>query len=247
MAEIIADTSEINLADVAAIICAELRSENKSGAAVLHHAMAAGDALNIAQANLHRTNLTWKRWLRENCLISVRTALVRQQLARHREAIETEIQKAGDYFSIRAALRKITKKSSNKPKPPADVTSFLSIWRKADHQTRVAVLDAIGSEGLLGALSQQLRREIERRVLNKHHKASATTNGKFNEQAAAALRQVLSMQKTAKDKSTTAMGVVSGLNMINNLLTKDGVDLNNIVGLEIDMQATVVKPTKRAA
>src|SRR5262249_42500685 len=130
---------------------------------------------------------------------------------------------------------------------PADVTSFLSIWKKADHQTRVAILDAITAEGLLGALSQQLRREIERRVLNKHHKASANTNGKFNEQAAAALRQALSMQKTTKDNNTTAMGVAANLNMINNLLTKDGVDLNNIVGLVIDMQATVARPTKKAA
>jgi len=61
------------------------------------------------------------------------------------------------------------------------------------------------------------------------------------------LRQALSMQKTTKDKNTMAMGVAASLNMINNLLIKDGVDLNNIVGLVIDMQATVVKPTKKAA
>ena len=250
MPEVIADTPEINLADVAVTICAELRSENKSGAAVLHHAMNAGDALNLAHANQHLTNLTWKQWLRQNCFISVRTAFVRQQLARHRDEIEAEIQRVGDYFSIRAALRKITKtkkKSPDKPKPPTDVTSFLSIWRKADHQTRVAIFDAIGIDGLLGALSQKLRRDIEDRVLNRHHKASAKNNGKFNEQAAAALRQALSMQKTTKDKNTTAMGVAASLNMINNLLSKDGVDLNNIVGLVIDMQATVVKPTRKAA
>jgi len=250
MPEIIADNPEVNLADVAATICAELRSENKSGAAVLHHAMNAGDALNLAQANQHLTNLTWKQWLRQNCFISVRTAFVRQQLARHRDEIEAEVQRVGDYFSIRAALRKITKtkkKSSDKPKLPPDVTSFLSIWRKADHQTRVAIFDAIGIDGLLGALSQKLRRDIEDRVLNRHHKASAKNNGKFNEQAAAALRQALSMQKTTKDKNTTAMGVAASLNMINNLLSKDGVDLNNIVGLVIDMQATVVKPTRKAA
>jgi hypothetical protein len=73
------------------------------------------------------------------------------------------------------------------------------------------------------------------------------TNGKFNEQATAALRQALSMQKTTKDKNTAAMGVATSLNMINNLLSKDGADLNNIVGLVIDMQATVVKPAKKAA
>ena len=250
MPEIIADNSAVNLADVAVTICAELRSENKSGAALLHHAMAAGDALNLAQANLHKTNLTWKQWVRENCFIDWRTARVRQQLANHREEIEAEIQKAGDYFSIRAALRKITKpkkKSSDKPKLPPDVSSFLSIWRKADHQTHVAILDAIGIDGLLGALSQKLRRDIEDRVLNRHHKASAKTNGKVNGQAAAALRQALSMQKTTKDKNTTAMGVAASLNMINNLLIKDGVDLNNIVGLVIDMEATVAKPTRKAA
>jgi hypothetical protein len=97
------DNTDVNLAELAATINAELRSESKSGAALLHHAMNAGDALNLAQANQHKTNLTWKRWLRENCLISVRTAFVRQQLARHRQEIEAEVQRAGDYFSIRAA------------------------------------------------------------------------------------------------------------------------------------------------
>jgi hypothetical protein len=250
MPEIITDNPAVNLAVVAATICTELQNEKKVGAALLHHALAAGDALNLAQANLHKTNLTWKQWLRENCFVSVRTAFVRQQLANHRKEIEAEVQRVGDYFSIRAALRKITKtkkKSSDRPKLPPDAASFLSIWKKADHQTRVAILDAIGGEGLLGALSQQLRREIERRVLNKHHKASAKTNGKFNEQAAAALRQALSMQKTTKDKNTTALGVVGALNMINNLLIKSGIDLNNIVGFEIDMDATVAKPTKKAA
>ena len=62
MPDIIADNSTVNLADVAATICAELRSETKSGAAVLHHAMNAGDALNLAKANQHKTNLTWKQW-----------------------------------------------------------------------------------------------------------------------------------------------------------------------------------------
>ena len=250
MPDIIADNPEVNLADVAATIRTELQNEKGAGAALLRSAMAAGDALNLAQANLHKTNRSWESWLRENCLISTRTAEVRQQLANHRAEIEAEVQRVGDYFSIRAALRKITKtkkKSSDKPKLPPNVTSFLSIWKSADHQTRVAILDAIGGEELLGALSQQLRREIERRVLNKHHKASAKTNGKCNEQAAAALRQALSMQKTTKDKSTTAMGVATSLNMINNLLIKDGVDLNNIVGLVIDMQATVAKTTKKAA
>jgi hypothetical protein len=250
MPEVIADTPEVNLVDVAATIRAELRNETKAGAAVLHHAMAAGDALNLAQANQHKTNFTWKQWVRQTCFISVRTAFVRQQLAHHRAEIEAEIQRVGDYLSIRAALRKITKtkkKPSAKPKLPPDVTSFLATWKNADHQTRVAILDAIGGEGLLGALSQQLRREIERRVLNLHRKASAKTNGKFNEQAAAALRQALSMQKTTTDKNTTAMGVAASLNMINNLLTKDGVDLNNIVGLVIDMQATEAKTTKKAA
>ena len=57
-------TVDVNLTAVAATICTELRNEKKAGAALLHHAMAAGDALNLAQANLHKTNLTWKGWLR---------------------------------------------------------------------------------------------------------------------------------------------------------------------------------------
>jgi hypothetical protein len=247
--DITTDTADVNLTEVAATIRNELKNEHKSGAALLHHALNASDALNLAHANRHKTNLSWKQWLRENCFVSVRTAFVRQQLARHRKEIEAEVQRVGDYLSIRAALRKIakrTKKPADKPQP--DVAAFLSIWKKIDHQTRVAVIDGIDviDAGLLGVLSQRLRREIEGRVLNRHHNASPT-NEKFNEQAAAALRQALSMQKTAKDRNRTAMGVASSLNMINNLLAKDGIDLNNVVGLVIDLQATVAKPTKKAA
>jgi hypothetical protein len=242
MVDIVSEAQEVNLDQLAVTIRAELKSESRSGAEALHHAMAAGDALNLAQANRNKSNLSWKQWLRENCLVSTRTAFVRQQLAEHRSEIEAAMAQGTDIQSIAAALRLIAKKKKKAAtsKPPADVAFFLANWGKADRQTRAAILDAIGVEGLLAALSQQLRGEIERRVLKHHRHTSAKTNKTSNnEKAAAALRQALSAQKVAKDANVTAMGVAAALNAINNLLAKDGIDLNCITGLTIDIDATM--------
>jgi hypothetical protein len=99
------------LDDLARRIRESRQAARQAGAAVLHHSLDAGDALNEAQA---RVSSGWKRWLKDNCFLSVRTALVYQQLARHRDEIEAAIGQAGE-LSMRAALRLITKQKPPEP------------------------------------------------------------------------------------------------------------------------------------
>jgi hypothetical protein len=80
----------------------------------LHQDLAVGDALIEAQA---RVSSNWKQWLRENCFLSVRTALLYQRLARHRAEIEAEIERAGE-LSLRAAVRLIAEPSTRNATPP---------------------------------------------------------------------------------------------------------------------------------
>jgi len=83
----------------------------------LESALEAGDVLIEAR---RRVSAGWGRWLIENCAMGVSTALLYIQLAQHREKIEAEIERAGE-FSIRAARRLIAKpkaSASAKPKPP---------------------------------------------------------------------------------------------------------------------------------
>jgi len=64
------------------------------------HAMAAGDALIEAKAQLKHG--AWLPWLKGHCEISERTAQVYMRLARNRSEIETNPQRAAD-LSLRAA------------------------------------------------------------------------------------------------------------------------------------------------
>jgi hypothetical protein len=57
----------------------------------------------------------WKKWLRDNCFLSVSTAQLYQQLARHRDEIEAEVERTGVELGVRAARRLISK---SKPRNP---------------------------------------------------------------------------------------------------------------------------------
>jgi hypothetical protein len=93
------------------------RVAQEAGAALLHHAFEAGDALNEAQA---RVSTNWKGWLKEYCFLSVCTALVYQQLARHRDEIEARIEEVGQ-LNLRAALRFISKQDPGARKEPGEM------------------------------------------------------------------------------------------------------------------------------
>ena len=78
------DTTSDDLQDLACRIRQAVKGVQNEGAALLHLAMKAGDMLNQAQ---ERVSTNWKKWLDDNCFMSVRRALVYQQLATSRRKI----------------------------------------------------------------------------------------------------------------------------------------------------------------
>jgi len=186
-----------------------VKDVQKGGAALLHHAMKAGEALNQAQ---ERVSTNWKKWLHNNCFMSVRSALVYQQLAKHRDQIEVEIERAGE-ISLRAALRLIAKRENPKKRPKAKKPSFgaLNWWKSTSPQERTLLLEAISLVGLIGAMSPSMRKELERRAkrgmpnntdvkLTKAlHTAMSHLKSEQDEAALAALRGIARMHSDFYD------------------------------------------------
>jgi hypothetical protein len=101
-ADIGCDTTSVNDLDaLAAAVRTALQASRQDRCNALRHDLDAGDALIEAQA---RVSSNWKRWLRDNCFLKVRTAMLYQQLAGHRAEIEAEIERVGE-LSLRAAIR----------------------------------------------------------------------------------------------------------------------------------------------
>jgi hypothetical protein len=104
----ITDTSERqDLTALATRIRIELQAAKTAWRNALGHALNVGQALLDAQPLVSGN---WKRWLRDNCSLSVSTAQLYQQLARHRDEIEAEISRTPE-LSLRAARRFIKTKS----------------------------------------------------------------------------------------------------------------------------------------
>ena len=201
--------------------------------------MNAGDALIAVKPKVLALNVSWQRWLRENCLTALSTAQLYIQLAEHRAEIEAEIQR-GVELSLRSARRLISTKAPKCSKPP--VTPLRkAVWVGATPEDRRAFLDSIGMEAVLQALSPSARAELHRRVAGQH----AAKTSALSETIAAGLRQALSLQKAARSEAGPAMGVAPALNAINNKLAAAGFDLNYI-RVVIDPAATQ-KTQKKAA
>jgi hypothetical protein len=101
----------------------------------------------------------WKRWLEKHCSpISVRTAQLYVQFARHRDVIEAEIKRVGP-LSECEARRLIAKPRGprNKPDPDAIVTA----WRRSTKEQRASSLAKIPIAEFLAAMPHGWRKEIE--------------------------------------------------------------------------------------
>ena len=81
------------LAELAQRIRAALQASRADRCNALHHDLEVGEALIEAQ---NHVTTGWKHWLGENCSLSVRTAMLYMQLARHRAEIEAEIERVGE-------------------------------------------------------------------------------------------------------------------------------------------------------
>src|SRR5437660_94580 len=77
-----------SLAELAARIRAEHEATADSLKRSVEHAMAAGDLLLEAKAQLKHGQ--WLPWLSEHCAMSERTAQLYMQIAKNREAIEAK-------------------------------------------------------------------------------------------------------------------------------------------------------------
>ena len=197
---------------------------------ILGSAMAAGDALIAIEDSRKVRHGEWTTWISRNCELNPRTARRYMQLARARPVIESKRSRATD-LSIAAALKLIPHKKDDageSPKPeksakPAAALSTLA-WSEATPEQRRHFLDGIGLISVLAAIPPAWQAEIERRVEGQRKAKTRSPS----EKVAAALRQALSAQKVHHDKDGPAPGVAAALNTINNLLLKEGADLNEI-------------------
>jgi hypothetical protein len=171
------------------------KAAQKAGVTALHHILDAGDALNAAQAQV---STGWKRWLRDNCSLSVRTALLYQQLANHREEIEAEISQAGE-LSLRSARRLISKSKQedgeegpeeeeetgalenpvpeepNLEAPPNPV----AIWNTFSATDKTAILDSEGRAGLATLASPTLLGELVDHAIGQQINMAPASNAKL--------------------------------------------------------------------
>jgi hypothetical protein len=228
-----------------------------AAANMLDSAMAAGDALIAIENSRKVRHGEWTSWVPRNCGLNPRTAARYMQLARARPVLEPNRSRATD-LSIAAALKLIAvkkdaapKKNAKKPAKPAVVLSTLA-WSDATLEQQRHFLDGINLDSVLAAapstwtlelflkaIPPAWKTEIERRVDGQRKAKSRTPSEKI----AAALQQALSAQKVHRDKNEPAPGVAAALNTINNLLIKEGADLNEI---EITLNKNLTQ-AKRAA
>jgi hypothetical protein len=167
--------------ELAVIIRDEIQQARKAWSNALGHAMNAGDALIAVQPKVAERGIAWKKWLKENCFIGVSTAQLYQQLARHRDQIETELQVRGE-LSLRGARQLISSarddadddegddesdagggEDEDETENPPEPESLIAHWRRSPTEL-TALLDAIGVAGMLKAMSETFGRELRERL-----------------------------------------------------------------------------------
>ena len=170
-----------------------------------------------------RVSSGWKWWLRENCFLSVRTAMLYMQLARHRAEIEAEIERMGE-LSLRAAIRLIAEPVEKESKPKPDL---MVAWNRATPEELTRHLDAVTVMGLLRIISLAFRRELEGRLRKEKTEDASEPHYKLT----MALRTALGCVKIADDPQTSPAVALSqekaALNALRGL-TRMHADLNGL-------------------
>jgi len=107
------DQAGADLPELARKIRDAIEAANTAARNALRKSLDAGAVLLEAQDQVSRNSWQpWQPWLKANCFLSLRTAELYMQLARHREEIEAEIARVPD-LTLRAARRLIAKPSSS--------------------------------------------------------------------------------------------------------------------------------------
>jgi hypothetical protein len=166
--------------ELAVIIRDEIQQARTAWRNALRHAMNAGDALNVVQPKVAERGINWKRWLRENCVVSDRTAQLYQQLARHRPEIEVELQSRGE-LSLRGARQLIStarnednehvgddvgagaEEHEGETENPPEPESLIEHWRRSPAEL-TTLLDAVGVTGILEAMSDEFGCQLRARL-----------------------------------------------------------------------------------
>lgn len=209
----------------------------------LHHDLDAGDALNTAQGQV---SSSWKKWLRANCFLSVRTAMLYQQLARHREEIEAEIDQVGE-LSLRAAIRLIAKPKVDAVPKPKRVLSPAS-WLAASPEERTQFLSAIGLPAVFAAMPPPWAKVIEARVLGLRGKASGgDADPRISKIARTALSHI-TIADSPQTSKPAAQGqehaALTALRALNSALRAIGRDFHDV---EIVLAAADRSPKRKRA
>jgi hypothetical protein len=170
--------------ELAVIVRDEIQQARRAWSNALGHAMNAGDVLIAVQPKVAERGINWKKWLKENCFIGASTAQLYQQLARHRDQIEAELQARGE-LSLRGARQLISSarddadddeggdesdagggEDEDEIKNPSESVkpeSLIEHWRRCPEQL-ADLLDEIGVLGVLEAMSAEFGRELRARL-----------------------------------------------------------------------------------
>src|SRR5262245_51141298 len=156
-------TAEIDDLDaLAKEVSKHLQATTAAAQNFLEHALAAGDALIRAKAQVKHGD--WLKWLK-SCDLSADTAKRYMKRARHRDELNSARVRN---LSLSAALKMVTKPQPANPKPTKKTTaaSFdaLAWWSSASPEARSRFIDSVGLKPLLAAIPPSWRREAERAV-----------------------------------------------------------------------------------
>jgi hypothetical protein len=249
------DHCAVPLEDLARRIHNGLQQSRRDRCNALRSDLDVGDDLNEAQSGVPSGK--WKWWLKEkrfqikeNRFLSVRTAQLYQQLARHRDEIEAEIERVGE-LSLRAARKLITKKppededaSAATPSGSAEtaaepeavdlVAAVLADLRALTDAQVTAVWLAYGLGPFLRTIPAEWRAELARRIdgLRSHTKDREPSLLRESEILRQALGQIRIAAKpeTAPENAKRAEGqALTALRALANALAAVDIDRTTLV------------------
>jgi hypothetical protein len=241
MLDISSADSIIILDELASAIRKALQASKIERCNALHHDLDAGDALIKAQAQV---SAGWKRWLRENCFLSVRTALLYQQLARHRDEIEAEIERVGE-LSLRAAVRLIAKpgapRATSKLKP-----DFLLAWQGSTDAELTASLEQIPLKDFLRVMPAAWRAELARRGV-QHDDQSDNRDDRLAKILRTALSHIATADLPGTGKPAAQGQEHSALTALRTALTVLHAVERDLHDVQVVLRPRQSRETKRAA
>jgi hypothetical protein len=157
-------TAEIDDLDtLAKEVCKHLAAGANAAQNFLEHALAAGDALILARAQVRHGD--WLKWLK-SCDLSADTAERFMKLARHRAELNSARVRN---LSLSAALKLVARKKpvdgpKAKKSRPATHFDALAWWSSASPEARSRFIDGVGLKPLLAAIPSSWRREAEQAI-----------------------------------------------------------------------------------